>query len=106
MSLFNSSVVESISRELDACALRHEAYSANIANASVPGYERLEVAAALSTTPEISTPAQLIHTHDAVKLDQEMAGLSKNAVRYETLLTAYQQTAGILNLAIKEGRGA
>src|SRR5690348_15628429 len=106
MSLFSSAVVQSISRELDVCALRHEAYSTNIANASVPGYERLEVTSTPAMSTDPSTPAQLMHTHDAVKLDQEMAGLSKNAVRYETLLTAYQQTTGILNLAIKEGRGA
>jgi len=105
MSSLNSLVVDSISRELDVCALKHEAYSANIANASVSGYERLEVAKLSQLT--MGTPsAQLLHTHDAVKLDQEMAKLSKNAVRYETLLTAYQQTSSILNLAIKEGKGA
>jgi len=106
MSSLNSLIVDSISRELDVCALRHEAYSANIANASVPGYERLEVMTSSPVNVGAMPSAQLLHTHDAVKLDQEMAKLSKNAVRYETLLTAYQQTTSILNLAIKEGKGA
>jgi len=106
MGSLNASVVESISRELDVCAMKHEAYSANIANANVAGYERVEVSSSANTAQLSAPAAQLLHTHDAVKLDQEMAKLSSNAVRYEMLLTAYQQTAGILNLAIKEGRGA
>jgi flagellar basal body rod protein FlgB len=108
MSFLNSPVIASITRELDVCALRHEAYSANIANANVQGYERVEVKklAVTDTGSKATTPAQMVATHDSVKLDQELARLSKNALRYETLLTAYQQTAGILSLAIKDGRGA
>src|SRR5690242_20080580 len=102
MSSLNSQAIDSISRALDVCALRHEAYSANIANASVQGYERLEVSVAGSSVAGMATPLHVFNTHDVVKLDQELARLSKNAVRYETMLTAYHQTAGILNLAIKE----
>jgi len=105
MSLLNSQAIESIKRELDVCALRHEAYSANVANANVQGYERLEVRKFPASSATTTSPAHLIATHDSVKLDQELAKLSKNALRYETLLTAYQQTAGILNIAIKDGRG-
>ncbi|MES1190170.1 MAG: hypothetical protein ABUS47_03710 [Steroidobacter sp.] len=106
MGLLNSLTVAGISRELDVCALRHEAYSANIANANVQGYERLEVVKS-SATDAVGAGAagKVISTHESVRLDQELAKLSKNALRYETLLTAYQQTAGILDLAIKDGRG-
>jgi len=117
MFALNSTTVSAISRELDVCALRHELYSANIANVDVPGYERLDVAKSTDVgmrialtdaggTLDRNPPAQVISTHDSVTLDQEMAKLSKNALRYETLLTAYQQTSGILSLAIKDGRGA
>ena len=38
-----SSTTEILARAIDVCALRQAVYSANIANANVDGYRRLEV---------------------------------------------------------------
>lgn len=111
MFQLNSTIAAAISHALDVCALRHQIYSANIANASVQGYQRLELAQnsaaslqAVTGSAEVHAP-QVVSTHDAVKLDQEMSKLAQNALRYETLLTAYEKTGGILRMAIREGRG-
>ena len=107
----NASMASAISRELNLCALRHQIYSANIANADVQGYERLELAPRASTQmadfigADMVQADAIVSTHQTVKLDQEMAKLSKNALRYETLLTAYEKMSGILRVAIREGRG-
>ena len=110
MFSFSSEAISNISRQLDVCALRHEVYSANVANADVAGYERLEVIqqdAQIGFEKSTESPSsRVINTHEAVLLDQEMARLSKNALRYELMLTTYQRTVGIVNAAIKEGRGA
>lgn len=108
MFSLSSPVASVLSKELDFCALRHQIYSANIANADAQGYQRLEVLRLSQITAasmEAASAGQIVATSDAVQLDQEMAKLTSNALRYETLLTAYEKTAGILNLAVKEGRG-
>lgn len=111
MFSINSPVAAALSKELDFCALRHQIYSANVANADAKGYQRLEVVrlqrVSAMESPATTAPAgQVVTTSNAVKLDQEMAKLASNAMRYETLLTAYEKTAGILKLAVKEGRGS
>ena len=110
MLSLSSQGIAALSRELDFCALRHQIYSANVANADVNGYHRLEVQhypdlGIADPITHAGTAGQVMTTSETVKLDQEMAKLAGNALHYETLLTAYEKTAGILNMAIKEGRG-
>jgi flagellar basal-body rod protein FlgB len=104
---------EILSRAIDICALRQAVYSANIANADVADYKRLEVsfdAQAMSVEARAGTLAaqapQVITTDAAVKLDEEMAAMARNALRYQTLLDAYERSASIMKLAVHEGRSA
>src|SRR3972149_4792271 len=112
-----SPTTEVLARSLDVCALRQAVHTANIANVNVTGYRRLEVrfddlamraeAALLdakSATPA-TTNAEVVTTHDTVKLDEEMAAMAKNAMRYEMLLNFYENSLGSLRAAIREGRG-
>ncbi|HEY4211201.1 MAG TPA: flagellar basal body protein [Steroidobacteraceae bacterium] len=118
-----------LSRALDTAALRQAVHSANIANADVPDFHRLEVsldpagepasAAAADVLPadfdarmddldaadDLEGMPHVISTNDSVRLDQEMALMAKDALRYEALLGAFERTTGLLDLAIREGKG-
>jgi flagellar basal body rod protein FlgB len=94
-SLVSAPVFGVLSRALDVAALEQAVHTANIANAGVPGYHRLEV----------SFDAQVQRAADeTVRLDKEMALMAKDAARYQTLLSAFDRTVGLLQMAIKEGR--
>ena len=120
--MFDSTpTTEILARTLDVCALRQAVYSANIANAGVDGYRRMEVlfdaqrerldgamgashfktGFAAADAPGHDTVAS---TGDAVKLDEEMARMAQNALRYQMLLNAYERSASLLRSAIHEGR--
>lgn len=110
-----------ISRDLDACTLRQAVYSANVANVDTPGYRPLEVqfetrlraaAAAVSGEPLSEQTAVLDSVQPkivpapatSVELDQQLALMSENAIRYDTLLNAYEKSMSLLRLAILEGK--
>ena len=103
-----------------ACAsLRQAVHTANIANASVDGYQRLEVS--FDAQLEKATAARVAESEDAattlpeptvihaadpqVRLEQEMALMAKDALHYQTLLGAVDRTVSLLELAIREGKG-
>ena len=104
-----------LSRALDLVELRHAVHASNIANASTDGYQRMEVVAndAASALAMESDPAgvelpvgEVVPSANAtVRLDQEMAQMAQNAVRFQTLIGAFERTTGLLRLAIHEGRG-
>ena len=107
-----------LSRALDHAALRQAVHTTNIANAGVDGFHRLDLVfdtqlQALSggadeTAPVPSgagTQPRIVATNDAVRLDQEMALMAKDSVRYQALLGAFDRTTGLLRLAIHEGKG-
>ncbi|HEU4652739.1 MAG TPA: flagellar basal body rod protein FlgB [Steroidobacteraceae bacterium] len=118
--MFDSTLtIDLLTRALDVSALRQAVYSANIANASVPGYQRLEVnfdqqlegfAAAFDSASKadqthlsMSAPS-VIATGTAVKLDQEVAAMARNSLQYQTLVGAYERMSALTRLAIREGR--
>jgi flagellar basal body rod protein FlgB len=102
-----------LSRALDVVELRHAVYASNIANASTDGYQRMEVVAndaALAVDPEAGGFAlpvgEVVPSANAtVRLDQEMAQMSQNAIRFQQLIGAFERTTGLLRMAIHEGRG-
>lgn len=109
-------------RALDAAAVRHAVHSANIANASVEGYQPLRVEfedqlaaarsalvgrddaaaqrAAASLEPQVVPEAEA----QPVQLDREVALMMENSVRYQALLSALGKNGAMLRLAIREGR--
>lgn len=110
-----------ISRGLDACMLRQAVYSANIANVNTPGYQPLEVqfdarlqAAAQDVRgepPDQQTaalesvrPSVVPAAASSVEPDQQLALMAENAIRYETLLNAYERSMSLLRLAILQGK--
>lgn len=107
-----------LSRALDAASLKQAVHSANIANANVDGYNRLEVSfdsqlqsasqllqgGSMEDEPlELPEPQVVPAADSEVRLDREMVLMAKDALRYEALLGAVSRTAGMLELAIKEG---
>ncbi|MET0659442.1 MAG: flagellar basal body protein [Steroidobacteraceae bacterium] len=115
--LTTSPTFQVLSDALDRSALRQAVYSANIANANIEGYQRMEVAfeseLARANREMVNmgsagfaqiASAHVISTGEVVALDQEMALLAKNSLQYQMLLGAYEKEIGLLRLAIKEGR--
>ncbi len=113
-------VLALLSRALDAAALRQSVHATNVANVDTEGYRRLEVVFSAElqrldaegpaldvnealdwaqAEPEVVESAE---TH--VRLDQEMAQMAENAVRYQALLGAIERTLGMLRTAARDGR--
>lgn len=101
-------VLELLGRAVDVSALRHSVHATNIANANTEGYTRIELvvdgATANADGPAVGTPRVVTTPGEAVRLDEEMAAMAQNAVRYQTLLSAFEKTMGLLRSAAREGR--
>lgn len=116
--LYTTPTMALLEHAIDVSAMRQSVHAANIANANVDGYSRLEVTfdAALEQAglQAIGTPSSngtlplgasaVVSTGDVVKLDEEMAAMAKNALRYQLLLGAFERSLGSVRLAINEGR--
>jgi flagellar basal-body rod protein FlgB len=111
-------------RALDAGVMRHAVHAANIANASVEGYQplRLEFADQLAAArtallsrddatakravgllePQVAPDAAAAER--PVQLDREVALMMENTVRYQALLGALGKSGSLVRLAIREGR--
>ena len=109
-------IVAELSRALDLVELRHSVLASNIANASTEGYQRMEVVANDAVSPLAAEMeaggasalpvGQVVPSADAtVRLDQEMAQMAQNAVRFQQLIGAFERTTGLLRMAIHEGKG-
>lgn len=119
--LSNNVTLDLLARAVDVSALRQSVYTANIANANVAGYRRLEVSfdaelerVALQMArqqPGTSlaealpgSAATVVSTGATVKLDEEMGLMAKNALRYQILIGAFERAMGSLRTAVREGR--
>jgi flagellar basal-body rod protein FlgB len=117
---YTTPTLQLLAHATELSAMRQSVYAANIANAAVEGYRRLEVAFdreverfALAVAdgsgrtgsawlgPQTAT---VVATDSAVRLDQEMALMAQNALRYQTLIGAFERTMAAMRLAIREGR--
>jgi flagellar basal-body rod protein FlgB len=113
-------VIALLSRALDAATLRQTVHATNVANVDTEGYRRMEVVfsaeverlnaegPALDANEALqwaqAEPEVVESAQSKVRLDQEMAQMAENAVRYQTLLGAIERTLGLLRYAAKEGR--
>lgn len=118
MTIDTTPTLELLARAIEVSALKQGVYAANIANAGIEGYRRMEVtfdrqleqvSALLNTAHGSSGPAfgvapAILATDSAVKLDEEMAYMAKNALRHQILLAAFDRSMGTLRLAVREGR--
>jgi len=113
-------------KALDATALRHQAIASNIANVNSVDYRPLSVnfedqlgfaRAALASGSGTLTPADVAGIRPtleqgpppapgtaAVMLDMEMVKLSQNTLQYQALLKGITHRAGLMSIAINEGK--
>lgn len=120
MTIVEQTLLPLLGQSLELAALRQSVHAANIANASVPGYRRLDVsfeqamqaidgasASGAGTEPDIDGRAAVVPAagDGVVRLDQEMALMARDAVQYQAVIGALQREAGLLKLAIWEGKG-
>ena len=113
-------VIALLSRALDAAALRQTVHATNVANVNTEGYRRLEVVYS-AELQRLNAEAPAIDVQEAlqwaqaepevvesaettVKLDQEMAQMAENSVRYQALLGAIERTLGMLRTAARDGK--
>lgn len=113
--------IASLSKALDAAALRQQAIAANIAHANTLDYRRQQVSfedqlddvrrdiAAQGTTDLFSLagvhPRLVSATTDAkIQLDMEMAEMTQNTVQYQTLLKALSKNYALLAIAANDGK--
>lgn len=105
-------VIGLLGQAIDAAALKHATHTSNIANADVDGYRRLDVlveTTMIRNDPEAlpNISASVVESSEGVvRLDQEMASMAKNAVRYQALIGAIEKTMSLLRYAAQEGRGS
>ncbi len=110
-------------RALDAASLRHQVHAANVANVSTEGWQRLQVsfedrlAAAASSLRSrddsvarramagIEPRVEEAATGDRVGVDEEVAQMVQNSIRYQALLTALSREGALVKLALRDGRG-
>jgi flagellar basal-body rod protein FlgB len=113
-------VIALLSRALDAAALRQTVHATNVANVNTEDYHRLEVIySAEQQRLNAAGPAldaqealqwaqaepEVVESAEAtVRLDQEMAQMAENSVRYQALLGAIERTIGMLRTAARDGR--
>jgi flagellar basal-body rod protein FlgB len=109
-----------LSRALDAAALRQTVHATNVANVDTEGYRRLEVIYS-AELQRLQAGGQAVDVNEAmawaeaepevvessetrVRLDQEMAQMAENAVRYQALIGAIERTLSTLRYAARDGR--
>ena len=115
MNLFDTTQT-GLERAISGAALRQSVLAGNIANANTPGYLRKDVdfhsalQQAMGTGREAIDGLQFSATTDAsavmrpdggtVDIDVESANLSKNALEYESMVTAARARVDILKAAM------
>lgn len=121
-SIFDTATVQAVASALDRAALRQQVGAANIANANVGGYiaKRVEFDAHMAamgwTAPQATGIASLpagVTIRDRldndglpqpVQLDQEVAELSQNSLRFQALTKALGKQFSTLAVAVADGK--
>ncbi|MCX7712306.1 MAG: flagellar basal body rod protein FlgB [Chthoniobacterales bacterium] len=118
-NLFNNDAYQASKRMLDLSAARHRAIASNIANASTPGYKRLDVDASFerqlitrirngtvndfNSTPTLTLDPNATQTRsdgNNVQLDQELHFLHSNSTNYQALTQFVSGSLRQLKMAI------
>lgn len=122
LNILTTATGDLVLRALDAASLRHAAHAANIANASTEGYRPLRVAfdeqlagarmalldrndvIARRSLETLRPTAEIESASRRIRLDEEIAAMMQNALRYQALLRAMTKNGAFLQAAIHEGR--
>jgi flagellar basal-body rod protein FlgB len=120
--ILGGATTELVLRALDAGAMRHAVHAANIANASVPGYQPLRLefeqqlaaartalldrdeGAAQRAVGQVEPQVAPGPAAEPVQVDREVALMMENSLRYQALVAALERNGSLLRLAIREGR--
>ncbi len=114
------SVIELLSRAMDAAALRQRIVANNVANANTPGFKRSYVSFEEHVREAMArrniTPAQLqarVHTDTStalredgnnVSIDHEMVLMAANAIQFQALSQQLSDRFSMYRYVINEGR--
>lgn len=124
MELFDTTF-KALDLALGAAGKRQEVLANNLANVNTPGYKRLDVefdgvlskavdAANAGDSTSLDALSPTVTTDDAVSVradgnsvdvDQEMAYLAENNIRYNALVQLAQKKLDGLKYVISDGRG-
>jgi flagellar basal-body rod protein FlgB len=121
MNLIDPVTLALATRALDAAMLRQAAHSQNIANANVPGAQRVRVSfedqlaglqsalaahqsVSIQDVPEPSVVPDLSAQGGHIDLDTELAEMSKTSMPYQALARALSRQLSIMSLAVTDGK--
>lgn len=126
--IFNDPVYTVLEKVMDGCMLRNRVMANNIANANTPGYKRSAVSfeneligilgddgpalpgaarkelEAFEPAVELDTVTASRYDGNNVNIDQEMAELSKNTIKFSLAAELMKKKLGMLRYVITEGR--
>jgi len=109
-----------LERAISGSGMRQEALANNIANANTPGYRRQDLdfhsalrgamesgsdLHAVRMAPSVDTQAVMRADGSSVDVDVEAAGLAKNGLEYESLVTVARTRVDILRAAMGHAQG-
>lgn len=114
--------IATLSRLLDASALRAQVHAANIANQNTPGYHAKAVAfedtfrqaleedgseAASQVTPTVYEPRSTMEQADGndVSMNREVTEMAKNATMYNAYIQMLRGKNKLINLAVSQSPG-
>jgi flagellar basal-body rod protein FlgB len=119
-SLFENSTYQATKAMLDVAMVKHQAFAANIANSSTPGYQRVQANKTFEqelqgrlksgqplnlgeARPAIEKDSSAISTKmdgNTVELDQELLQMSSNSTNYQVLTQFLNGSFRQLRIAI------
>lgn len=126
--IFSDPVYTILEKVMDGCMLRNRVMANNIANANTPGYKRSSVSfeneligiigedgseisgasrdklEAFEPEVELDTVTASRYDGNNVNIDQEMAELSKNTIKFTLAAELMKKKLGMLRYVITEGR--
>jgi flagellar basal body rod protein FlgB len=96
VDLFDSQF-DALERSMDIAARRQEVISHNIANAKTPGYEPMEFNEELMQAVKRENKKQVV-------LEDELAALTDNSIKYSTYVKLLSSKISILKTIATQGR--
>lgn len=124
LGISSMTTVESVRLALGAASMRHHAIADNIANVNSPDHVRMKVlfedqlqqalsavktdrdaSSVLATLSQVRPELVADNTNARVELDEEMAALSANSLKYHALTRGLSRYFSIANLVVSSSRG-
>jgi flagellar basal-body rod protein FlgB len=105
----NPLTLDAVRTALDAATLRHAVHAHNLANVNTPGYQAMavEYEAALGNVDGaagVASEGQVVDSGTPVNLALEVAEMTGNSLRYQSLVRLLNRQLAIASIALNDGK--